>query len=204
MSIKVMTEVWEHSAQKGARLLLLLAIADHADDDGFAWPGLDRLAAKTRMSRRQTITNLQALIADGELQLIDRGGAGARDTNRYRVIVKGANIAPSKGAEIAPSPETKGAVSANKGAVSANKGAVATAPEPSVEPSLKPSDGSATEKQPPQTPKAMHALDPVADRDLILRGTIRPFPPSGASQLDYIAWEDLRAEYDRRRPARRS
>jgi hypothetical protein len=35
MSIRVMTKVWDHSTQKGSTLLLLLALADHAADDGF-------------------------------------------------------------------------------------------------------------------------------------------------------------------------
>ena len=40
MSIRVMTQVWDTSEQKGSALLLLLALADHAADDGFCWPGI--------------------------------------------------------------------------------------------------------------------------------------------------------------------
>ena len=52
MSIQCIDRVWEHSGQKGAGLLLLLAIAGYAGDNGFAFPGLATLAAKTRLSRR--------------------------------------------------------------------------------------------------------------------------------------------------------
>ena len=189
MSIAVMSEVWKSSSLKGSRLLLLLAIADHADDDGVAWPGIDSLARKTRMSRRQTITNIQALIEAGELELLDPGGLGAKDTNKYRVITKSAKTA------LFPN---KGAVSANKGAIRANKGAVATAPEPSVKPSQS-SERDHPEKRPPLTPAQLHALDPVADRALILRGKVRPFPPAGAGRDAYAAWDDLAREWDRRR-----
>ena len=34
MSIKVQSHVWEHSPAKGGELLILLAIADFADDNG--------------------------------------------------------------------------------------------------------------------------------------------------------------------------
>ena len=55
MSIKVMNRVWDESQHKGSTLLLLLAIADHAADDGYCWPNVKTLAQKIRMSRRQTI-----------------------------------------------------------------------------------------------------------------------------------------------------
>jgi hypothetical protein len=38
MSIKVMSQVWEHSTRKGTRLLLLLALADFANDEGICYP----------------------------------------------------------------------------------------------------------------------------------------------------------------------
>jgi hypothetical protein len=40
MSIKVMSLVWEKSQAKGKELLLMLAIADFADDWGEAFPGI--------------------------------------------------------------------------------------------------------------------------------------------------------------------
>jgi len=47
MSIKVMSYVWEASKAKGSELLLLLAIADHAADDGYCWPGIPRWRGKS-------------------------------------------------------------------------------------------------------------------------------------------------------------
>jgi hypothetical protein len=82
MSIEVMTRVWKGSKQKGSRLLLLLAIADHADEMGFAWPGISLLAEKLRMSERQTKRLLAETEATGELY-IDRRGYN----NRYIVTV---------------------------------------------------------------------------------------------------------------------
>src|ERR671931_438908 len=50
MSIKVMNWVWDNSPTKGTELLMLLAIADNAaDDGGNAYPSIRTLARKTRL-----------------------------------------------------------------------------------------------------------------------------------------------------------
>lgn len=84
MSIKCMTRVWEQTPKhiKGSQLLLLLAIADHARDDGHAWPGIVTLADKIRMSERHTLRMLDELEADGVLY-IDR----SQYVNQYLVTV---------------------------------------------------------------------------------------------------------------------
>lgn len=74
MSVQVIQRVWENSAQDGARLLLLLAIADHADRNGFCWPGIERLAGMIRMSRRQTSRLVSELKQSGELLVFERAG----------------------------------------------------------------------------------------------------------------------------------
>ncbi|MDQ3328732.1 MAG: helix-turn-helix domain-containing protein [Chloroflexota bacterium] len=81
MSIRARDYVWEHSRQSGAALVLLLAIAERADDDGEAWPGVAYLAAKSRLSGRGVQKLLRKLEEDGELRT-ERGG-GRRVTNRY-------------------------------------------------------------------------------------------------------------------------
>lgn len=69
MSIKIMSRVWEKSQLKGSELLLLLAIADNARDDGHAWPGLTTLAEKTRLSRQTVSKKLGALVESSELYI---------------------------------------------------------------------------------------------------------------------------------------
>jgi hypothetical protein len=70
MSIKVSTEVWQGSRHKSGNLLLLLAMADHADDKGRAWPGIPLLAHKARLSERHTRRCLSELLASGELEIL--------------------------------------------------------------------------------------------------------------------------------------
>lgn len=76
MSIKIMSRVWEQSKQGGSQLLLLLAIADNANDSGYAWPGQEYLAKKIRMNRR-SIPRLTKKLEDArELFINDRSDKG--------------------------------------------------------------------------------------------------------------------------------
>ena len=79
-----MSRVWEGSQHKGSALLQLLAIADYADDNGLAWPGLSTLAGKTRISRRQVMRINEACQESGELWIIQRE---RRQSNLYVVTL---------------------------------------------------------------------------------------------------------------------
>lgn len=86
MSIRAMQSVWQHSKQSGGALVLLLAIADNAHDDGDgAYPSLDTLAQKARMTPRNVLILLKKLEADGEIRV--EHGAGPRGTNLYRLLL---------------------------------------------------------------------------------------------------------------------
>ena len=81
MSIKRMTAVWEHSQHKGSALLLLLAMADNADDQGYCWPGIEYLATKIRMTAQSVINITTTLEDSGELY----AQHNRRHGNRYLV-----------------------------------------------------------------------------------------------------------------------
>lgn len=57
---------------------------------------------------------------------------------------------------------------------------------------------SIPDRRPPLTPRQMWALDPVADRDLILRSRIEPTAPAGSSPDEYMVWDDLGKEWRKR------
>lgn len=66
--------VWEHSKASGSTLLLLLAIARHADDNGAAWPGHATLARHLRETKRSVIKQIQSAEELGELVVFRRPG----------------------------------------------------------------------------------------------------------------------------------
>lgn len=85
MSVKYSSKVWEDtSIKKHSDLVLMLAIADHANDDGIAWPGLSSLGRKTRMSRRTIQRAIDRMSKSGKL-VIEQEGRG-RATSLYRVV----------------------------------------------------------------------------------------------------------------------
>ena len=93
MSIHIMTQVWERSQHKGSELLLMLAIADNANEQGIAYPSLNTLAKKTRITRRNVIFLVKKLIRSGELRV--EVGRGPRRTNIYHVVIEdGENFSP--------------------------------------------------------------------------------------------------------------
>ena len=84
MSIQATNWVWNNSSHKGGPLLVLLAIADHAHDDGGgAYPSIDTLAFKSRLSTRQVKRVLHELVESGELVI--EPNAGPRGANLYTV-----------------------------------------------------------------------------------------------------------------------
>jgi len=70
MSIKVSTKVWQSSRHRSGNRLVMLAIADHADDEGKAWPGIPLLARKARLSERHIRRCLNELLMSGELEIL--------------------------------------------------------------------------------------------------------------------------------------
>ena len=65
-----MARVWELSRHVGTDLLMLLAIADFSDDDGLAFPSVEKLAKKCRMSKRNAQDRLKVLSESGELTIL--------------------------------------------------------------------------------------------------------------------------------------
>ena len=86
MSVKVMARVWAHSQQKGGELLVMLALADFANDDSECWPSIPTLAQKSRLSERQTRRVLNVLVTAGELRRRPSNG-GRNRRNHYFITV---------------------------------------------------------------------------------------------------------------------
>jgi hypothetical protein len=84
MSIRVTSRVWENSNARGGERLVLLAIADRANDEGWAWPGIDSLARKTRLTPRH-VTRCLNNLKDAE-EIIIKDNRGPKGTNLYQVL----------------------------------------------------------------------------------------------------------------------
>jgi hypothetical protein len=86
MSIKLMSRVWDDTRFKGTELLVLLCLADHANDEGLCWPSYTTLAKRARCSRRHVIRCALTLEAEGYLW-IERVRVGEKmsKSNRFHL-----------------------------------------------------------------------------------------------------------------------
>lgn len=126
MSVRTMAKVWEHSQHGGTDLLMLLAIADFADDQGNAYPSVPTLAEKCRMKPRNAQVILGSLRKSGELQV--KPNEGPRGTNLYRITLVSQGVHSN-----APLQSTAPLhSSAQRGAKECAEGVHSNAPEPSL------------------------------------------------------------------------
>jgi DNA-binding MarR family transcriptional regulator len=88
MSVKVMARVWAHSQRKDGELLVMLALADFANDAGESWPSLKVLAQKARLTTRQVCKVLDKLEAEGELRR-ERSTGGRNRRSHYFINLDG-------------------------------------------------------------------------------------------------------------------
>lgn len=140
MSVKVMTAVFERYPEGGGEMLLALALADHADDDGtHIFPSVQTMATKTRQSKRAVQYQLEKMQKSGWLILVraarggrpEKGAAGGGKPAEYRISadwLNGAEIAPNSGRK--PERE-KGEKSAPNKAVDNSKNGAEIAPNKS-------------------------------------------------------------------------
>jgi hypothetical protein len=127
VSIRVMTAVWDSPRVPPGRLLLLLALADAANDEGVCWPSVPTLARKCRSSDRTIQRHLRDLVGVGLLAIEDRPGT----SQRYRIHLAalatgGDNVSP-----VGVSDCHRGGDTCVTG-----RGDTALSPEPLLEPSL--------------------------------------------------------------------
>jgi len=125
VSVKMMARAWELDLPQNEKFIRL-AFADHADDDGLAYPSIGRIAWKSGYSIRQVQTIVGELKERGILVATDGAKGGRSVATAYR-------ICPEKGAKIAPfRPLKRVRFATERVKPTAQKGEVATAYESSV------------------------------------------------------------------------
>lgn len=128
MSISVMSEVWNKSQHSGSELLMLLAIADFSDDHGKAYPSVNTLSNKCRMSRRNAQYVINILKCSGELTVSINKGPPPKFPNLYRINLNALQAQPiaqvKASAQVQPSARTS--------AIQRMSDAQPIAPKPSV------------------------------------------------------------------------
>ncbi|CAB4204152.1 Helix-turn-helix domain containing protein [uncultured Caudovirales phage] len=86
MSVKWISQVWQSSPYKGERLLLHLALADFASDEGICWPSQTTLARKARCSVNWVRLSIAQMVRDDLIEIIEPAGAGRGKVGKYRLL----------------------------------------------------------------------------------------------------------------------
>jgi hypothetical protein len=83
MSIKLMTAVWDREDLSSTQKLVLLSLADWANDEGLCWPSIERVAKKSSLKKRAVQLAIRSL---EEMKFIRREEVIGRG-NRYWIQI---------------------------------------------------------------------------------------------------------------------
>ena len=98
MSVKLMSKAWDMDLPSGQKFVLL-ALCDHANDDGLCYPGQSRLADKCGMSPRTVSSHIDWLEKRGLIRKERRQNTQRRKSDLYHISLDGSAHANSAHAE---------------------------------------------------------------------------------------------------------
>lgn len=78
-----MAQVWKHGPEDQGELLVLLALADYANDAGLCWPSMSSIAKKARMSERNARRVIRKL--ENSHMVLSNSSSG-RKANTYQIL----------------------------------------------------------------------------------------------------------------------
>lgn len=134
MSIDAMNWAWQVKCRSAAEKLVLMALADNADNDGYCWPGNAKTAERCQMSESSVRRHIVALERAGLIEKVKRRRRkdGTLSVWIYRLTLSKAQDS----ATAHPQPVGTGAQKSDH--ICTEICAPVNAQEPSVEPSLNP------------------------------------------------------------------
>ncbi len=102
MSVKALTWAFEQDLKPTPKIILL-ALADYANDHGECWPGINSLCEKSGITRSTLKRNLQILEDDGVIVRRERKrNNGSQTSNRYFLNLGGVQNGLPPGPQVDP------------------------------------------------------------------------------------------------------
>jgi DNA-binding transcriptional MocR family regulator len=106
MSLKAINWVWDHSESRGSRRLVLLALADYADNANQCYPSARTLAKKSKISEMTVHRAIRELSEIGEITVLRRKMDG-RQGNEHNLYTMPLKQYPAAKSEPSPAPLKK-------------------------------------------------------------------------------------------------
>ena len=163
MSMELMVKAMKTKVGNPLRKLVLLKLADNANDQGECWPSYSYIAEQCEISRRSVMDHVKKLEAAGLLRREYRKGIKGNSSNVFHL-----NFDEKSGL----------------GGESAALGSESVALPPSESPAL-PSESAALPPSESPAPRISHSFEPVNEplKDVVTT--------SKKSALDFSLWPDL-------------
>jgi hypothetical protein len=161
VSIAWMVKALGVKTGNSTRKLVLVKLADNANDDGICWPSYKYIADQCETSKRSVINHISELESNGFLKVTHRKGVKGSGTNVYQLCFDGSEkTAPLKNKGIAgdensapqPSEKTAPLISAD---INPSEN---SAPRANISP---PSENSAPLPSENSAPGTCHSFEPV-------------------------------------------
>lgn len=92
MSYDLVRIVWDRKDLDASERLVMLSLADHADDHGYSYPSIKRLCERTSLAERTVQGTIKKLVGRGLLSV--RYGEGRNGTNAFIINAAPAADAP--------------------------------------------------------------------------------------------------------------
>lgn len=148
MSFKLVAQAFDIKVGNPLRKMVLIKLADQANDDGVCWPSYESIARSCEISRRSVVTHIQWLEENGFLRIERRYNAAESKnySNRYHLTLSngkpfkkeksgsGANAALGKKGIDGATPALGDANDALGGATPALSNGANPAPKPIIKP----------------------------------------------------------------------
>ena len=94
MAVMLMAKAFNIQVGNAGKKLVLLKLADNANDKGECWPSYQHIADQCEISKRSAMNYINSLIDDGLIQKQIRKGPKGNSTNVYVLNLGGENAAP--------------------------------------------------------------------------------------------------------------
>lgn len=159
MSIIWIGRVRDHAPKSNARkFLVLLALADYANQEGECWPSVSSIAKWAGVQEKQARRYLRDLTAEGYIEIIQKGGGTYKTVagkmvgipNRYKIVEARLIPSPAREGEIDPSHnEKEPSLKDESPSLKTKSPSLKKGENPLIEPSIEPSE------EPLKIPKAV-------------------------------------------------
>jgi hypothetical protein len=152
VSIQAVGWVLEHSEATGNDRLVMISLANHADEERVCWPGVETICHEACVSRATAFRALDRLREQGEIHAVPLSGLTAKQRERYEKIRPDRRpvVYRMTGSHSETASNSGVSVDAPRGLTTIPDGVSRVRPEPSVKPSLEPSTSRlSVEKDPP-------------------------------------------------------